>query len=603
MQHLAKQIAIDASYQAFVNSYFREVDGGFWQEKQVWLERNTFSGSDSGSYLVELYLPKKAVTFAFFVEYRSLAGRHKLGTPVKFCPFTKKWQVENKLTVLLELVQEMHFFRSGEEHRESHYEELILRLMDSLQTMTKYVEARGQDNTLYLPDSSFIETEQSLVFGHWFHPTPKSRQGMANWQHDVFVPELKGSFQLHWFTADRTIVKMDSAHCKSAKEIIEKDILKLEDKGSEQHVWIPVHPLQAQQLLQQDHVKEAIQSGLLEDIGPIGEAFTATSSVRTVYHSESKWMLKFSIPIKITNSMRVNRSHELKAGIVMSNLLKKISFLEEHQQFAIMEDPAYITLAMPGMKESGFEVIIRSNLFEKGADKGISSIASIVQDPLPGNHSQLYELVNRIAISSGKSLEQTSIEWFEKYWNCAIEPLLKLYDQYGIALEAHQQNSVLDVSNGYPEKYYYRDNQGYYLSNTMKDHLMNIEPALRQTKELFYEDSIIHDRFSYYLFANQLFSVIYRFGADGLLSEQCLLDWVYERLEILERSLSGQGKRMIQKLLQNETLPYKANLLTRFYDVDELVAHLEQAVYTEIENPFVSVKEGNDEAAVVKMYS
>ncbi len=46
---------------------------------------------------------------------------------------------------------------------------------------------------------------------------------------------------------------------------------------------------------------------LLEYIGPVGKYYMATSSLRTPVSSDSKYMLKFSFPVKVTNSMRINK--------------------------------------------------------------------------------------------------------------------------------------------------------------------------------------------------------------------------------------------------------------------------------------------------------
>src|SRR5690606_13383798 len=141
----------------------------------------------------------------------------------------------------------------------------------------------------------------------------------------------------------------------------------------------------------------------------------------------------------------------------------------------------------------------------------------------------LYQLIVKKAQMESRSLEHVSMDWFKAYWGCAIEPLIRLYDEYGIALEAHQQNSVLDVSSCYPKIYYYRDNQGYYLSKSHKQILLAQEPSLAESPELFYEDELIHERFTYYLLMNQLFSVINRFGADQLIEERTLLAWSAEQ--------------------------------------------------------------------------
>lgn len=56
-------------------------------------------------------------------------------------------------------------------------------------------------------------------------------------------------------------------------------------------------------------------------------------------------------------------------------------------------------------------------------------------------------------------LERVSLAWFERYLACAVEPLIRLCDDHGVALKAHQQNNLLDVGTGYPTASYYRDNQ------------------------------------------------------------------------------------------------------------------------------------------------
>ncbi|UOE94092.1 IucA/IucC family protein [Alkalihalobacillus sp. LMS39] len=600
MEESAKTVAEHASFQAFINSYLREGGNcGRWIRSKEWIKENPTAVNLTGINVIELVLIEHSKKFVLEIKYRSIVGRHLVGVPLKYCSTTNQWVREDRLIVMMTLIQELHLLakRKGYIGFVTHYDELIVRLIESYHTMTNYIESRICDSEkLYSVNSTFIETEQSLLFGHWLHPTPKSRQGMASWQHKNYAPELAGSFQLHYFEVSREVIEEESILNQKASEIVTQSLLRTNPNLdiSKESCVIPTHPLQAQWLLQQDYVKEAIDAGQIKSLGTMGPVYTATSSIRTVYSFEEDWMLKFSIPVKITNSLRVNKQHELKAGIVMASLFRKLPFLQKHSTFHIIEDPAYLTVHLPGRKESGFEIIIRSNpICEKEKHKrGFSSVAAIAQDPLPTKKSRLFQLIETIALAEGRTVKSVSLDWFKKYWNCAIEPLILLYDEHGIALEAHQQNSVLDVSNGYPESYYYRDNQGYYLSKDYEQALCFTEPTLLHTPELFYEDSLIQERFTYYLFMNQLFSVIYRFGADGLIREEKLLQYSKLQLRLLEKRLHGQGKRFVSTILHQKKLSYKANLLTRLHDVDELSTALEQAIYTKVENPFVPVKEG-----------
>ncbi|WP_155590834.1 IucA/IucC family protein [Lysinibacillus cavernae] len=602
MQQVAKQIAENATFQAFMNCYIREVSSGHWVRKEEWIKEQRLTNLVTEEHMLEMELPIQNIRFAFGMEYKSLVGRHLFGVSLKYCTKQKQWLVEDKLTILITFIQELHFMAKADgcHGLSSHFDELILRIIESYQTMANYIEKRLEDKKQNEENSTFIDAEQSLLLGHWLHPTPKSRQGMPDWQQTSFAPELQGSFQLHYFRVDRKNVKESSILEKSASEHISQSLIKSQPEFvmSEKDCLIPMHPLQAQWLLQQQYVKEAIAEGWIKYEGALGAFYTATSSIRTVYSSNEEMMYKFSIPVKITNSLRVTRTHELKAGIVMARLMNKIDFLQNHPSFRMIDDPAYMTVEFPNQTESGFEVIFRSNVFPKGHDDGICMIATLVQEPLPNEKSKLCQLIMKIAQSELRSVESVSLEWFKVYWKCSIESLLRLYDENGIALEAHQQNSLLNISSGYPTTYYYRDNQGYYLSKTYKEVLLSIEPSLHETEELFYEDALIHDRFTYYLFMNQLFPVISRFGADQLIDEKILLKWSIDQLHLLEKEFTGFGKAFVHNILKQEELAFKANLLTRFHDVDELEAELEQAVYTKIPNPFIlQYEEAEYEAA------
>jgi spermidine-citrate ligase len=595
MHYSAKRIAENATFQAFFNSYLREVDNGHWMEREEWIHEQQPSIPLSGEFVIEMNLPQQSIRFAVEVHYRSMSGRHVVGSALKFCVQKREWIHQDRLPMMLTLIQELHLMAKSNGCHElaSHFDELVIRLIESYQTMVAYIENRMNDeSSLYSEDMTFIESEQSLLFGHWLHPTPKSRQGMAAWQHPSYAPELKGHFQLYYFQIDKEIVKESSIFLDRASEMILTSLRKSvpEIAIPQNTCLIPIHPLQAQWLLEQGYVREAMKRNLIKNLGPMGANYSATSSIRTVYNPEGDWMFKFSVPIKITNSLRTNRVHELRAGAAMTRLMEKLQYMKKNTSFRIIGDPAYITAKFPGQIESGFEVIIRSNVFFTGRDKGISSIAALVQDPLPGKRSRLKRTIERIAKSESRGIKEVSMDWYQMYWRCSIEPLIRLYDEHGVALEAHQQNSVLDLSSGYPGAYYYRDNQGYYLSKLQRETLCKLEPTLEECPELFYEDTIIRERFTYYLILNQLFSVISRFGQDLLISEYSLIKWSRNQLYLLKKELSGQGKELIDHILQAEELPYKANLLTRFHDVDELTAKNEQAVYTHIQNPFTQLK-------------
>lgn len=597
MTSISKKIADNASYQAFVNAYLKEVDSGVWHVLSHWQSSTGLAMGKHDKYALELQLGQSGIKLSLGVAFRSIVGRHRLTAIYQQLPQSMQWQPLDSISAIMLLIREI-YARSGKNEVSAHELELTSRTIESHQVMAEYLATRIEDPAL--SSLRFIDSEQSLLFGHWLHPTPKSRQGMHQWQHEHYAPELKGQFKLHFFAADRTWVTQSSAIDLSAEDIVEhiadKEACPVIRQGVRQHlnsdrVLLAIHPLQAEWLMNQDYIQQLIAHKQLFHIGPLGAVFTPTSSVRTLYSQALDYMVKVSIPVKITNSMRINMSHELDAGVTLAKLLKTSTFSDKNPEFQVIGDPAYLSLALPERQESGFEVIFRVNPFGQEESDfgigGIQSIASLVQESIDSNlPSKLESIITQLSNRHEKSKQQVSVQWFEDYLACAIEPAIKLFDEFGIALEAHQQNSLLDLTQGYPKTYYYRDNQGFYLSNSIKSTLTQLEPDLIKCPELFYDDNMIYDRCGYYLIINQLFSVINRFGLDNLVSEETLLTIARDRLEQLLLNMNTLGAGLIESLLYRQSIPCKGNLLTRVEDVDELQAENELAVYTQINNPF-----------------
>lgn len=599
MTRLAQRLANNASFQAFINCYLHEVDQGQWWRAHDWQTRYGISLNQDDSHVVQLQLPSLECSLVLGVNYRSLVGRHTVTSVQRLPNDSPQSKRMDFVSAQFLLIDALYATNLESEARL----EFIARVVESHQVMATYLDQHLQSRKGLLPEggpSNFLQSEQSLVFGHWLHPTPKSRQGLHMWQHAHYVPELRGRFQLHFFAVSRSIVQQESLQEMSAEEIglqIACHCLdahhsqELKTLLGEDYCLIPLHPLGAQQLLHLEYVRELLETKRLIDLGAMGPLFTPTSSVRTVYCESLKFMLKLSIPVKLTNSLRINLKSELKDSVLVSRLARDCRIAERFPRLKIMQDPAYITVSLPDREETGFEVIYRQNPFELGQTPGLSavvhSIAALVQDPLrEETRSLLHEQIHSITAKQELSSKLVSRRWFDAYFSCAIELPLRLYDEYGIVLEAHQQNSLVDFTKeGYPDKFYYRDIQGIGLAEHKREQLTDLIPDLAKQPRLFESDEIVQNGFGYYLIFNQLFSVINRFGLDGLLPEEELLEVVKNRLQELRPSLHTLGARFIDALLKNEVIPCKANLRTRVADLDELEAEDELAVYVLVKNP------------------
>lgn len=538
-------------------------------------------------------LKSQSVTLYVPVRYKSITERHLFSPTMYYQVKNEEVKVLDYLTLITYLQKEL----AETSNKPVQTEELILRTILSYQTIKGILVHRRNDlEECYQTNKTFLQSEQSLLIGHQVHPTPKSRQGIDEDEEHIFAPERKGSFQLHYFHANNDIVEEDSILAKSAAALIKEEIKK-DSSVSEEfkemychddgYSLIPVHPLQARKLLGKENVCQLIQSGKLSYLGPQGRKFSPTSSVRTVYSQDSWLMYKFSIPVKITNSLRINKRKELDRGVEVSRLLECVlnDKLNIQQGFKIIQDPAYITLKLDA-EESGFEVVIRENPFQQGEAERTTLLAGLCQDHIAGGTSHLANIIHNLAKIEKLSVSQVSEEWFRQYLKVSLHPLYWMYATHGIALEAHQQNSIIKLDEkGYPQTFYYRDNQGYYFMESKAEILKQIIPNLNEKSDTICADSVAEERFRYYFFFNHLFGLINSFGVNHLIDEQQLLLVLKNELRQLQEQF-GDSTNLLNSLLTEETLPCKANLLTRVHDMDELVGSLEtQSVYTHVGNP------------------
>ncbi|NRS16857.1 IucA/IucC family siderophore biosynthesis protein [Brevibacillus sp. HB1.4B] len=589
---VVKHIAEHATMQSFLNCYLRETGRGEWIDRKDEITKQLtkiIQPSTTGKYL-HCELPHQGISLYVGVKYHSVTGRHLFHYPACYrSGDCTRFVQADYLTLAVLLIKELTL-----QHGENAVpDELVLRMIQSCQSIEKFVRTRQSNGEiLYGMEQSFIEAEQALLFGHLFHPTPKSQQGIPEAKQALYAPECCGRFQLHLFAAHPSIVHEKSGLTESATQLLKGEFPSISDVDPSFSI-VPIHPLQAEWLLEQVAVQSLIEKGLLLYIGPAGEEYMATSSLRTVYHPEKKYMLKLSVPIKVTNSLRINKLSEMEIGLEAKQLFEtgigEVS--RKYPGFGFISDPAYITITLDQAEETGFEVILRDNPFMGSHARQVTQIAALVQDPLPGYKSRLATLIHHLAQKEGKALEVVSLEWFKRYVDISLKPMVWLYLKYGIGLEAHQQNSVVTLKDGYPAQFFYRDNQGYYFSESMQDVLETELPGIGKASKNIYKDHLVDERITYYMVFNHMFGLINGFGTEGLIDEKILLAEMHEVLtEFLP--MNREASKFLENLLTRKQLPCKANLLTRFYDLDELTQPEERSsVFVYIDNPLAKVKQ------------
>ncbi|TWP50863.1 siderophore synthetase [Lentzea tibetensis] len=444
--------------------------------------------------------------------------------------------------------------------------DLVERTAESVRRVAGFLEHRGHSPT---PADGFLDAEQSLLLGHLHHPAPKSRDGISDRDNARFAPELRGSFPLHWFAADPSVV----SHAGGADVLMQE----LAGRHVDGKLLIPAHPWQAHDLVQRPRIRSLLEHGLLESLGEFGPEWFPTSSLRTVYRPGAPVMLKLSLGLRITNSRRESTATELRRGMEIKQLLDTGYAAETvlaHPEFTVVRDPSWIAVDEHG-DVTGLDVAVRD------VPPGLTDLRCLagLVAPRPG-----------IGPSKLISVVPDPAAWVASYTDHVLVPMLKLYAETGIGLEGHQQNTLVreDASGGA-----YRDNQGYYLASSYLPKLLDHLGA-EHSRLAVVDDAIVDDRLTYYLLRNQALAPIGCFGAHGVADERELLGVLAGRLEEALPALAKagpDGDRLARRWLTAPTLPCKGNLLTRLQGIDEVLAPLDaQSVYLDTPNPLLEAK-------------
>ncbi|HVQ92511.1 MAG TPA: IucA/IucC family protein [Mycobacteriales bacterium] len=556
-------------------------------------------------------LPRLGLTLFARARYRSATGRHAWTLPVRLAVHPGRQHADGcpagagppmdapglAALIAVELAGNAAAVDVG-------------RLVGAVAESSRYVAAFLERPVPAGPQTRYLAAEQSLATGHPLHPTPKSRAPMTPADVLRYAPERHAAFPLHWFAADRDLVAEDSGLDRPATALL-ADLLAadlagrpdpadpavpiegavpagpavpIDPAGPGARAYLPVHPWQAARLTARPEVKALLAAGRLVELGPAGAPWHPTSSVRTLYRPDAGFQLKFTLEARITNSVRRNLRKELARGLEVHRLLAAglgADIAAHHPDFSIVRDPAWVTLETGTGAESGFELVLRENPYPADRDTDVSVVAALCADAADGGPPRVARLVRQLARAAGNGSEAVAREWFRRYLRVSADPLLWLYQAWGIALEAHQQNTLLELDDGWPAALRYRDNQGYYFAESRADRLRGLLPGLNEASDTICADAVAEERLGYYLIQNNLLGVIGALGLGGVADERVLLADLAEHLRGSARELP-----LVRRLLAAPTLRGKGNLRTRLADLDELVGPMAtQSVYVTTPNP------------------
>jgi N2-citryl-N6-acetyl-N6-hydroxylysine synthase len=339
----------------------------------------------------------------------------------------------------------------------------LRRVLDSVATIADGL-ARPRPG-----QGGFIAAEQGLRFGHSVHPAPRSRDEFTRLDSRRYGPEHGGGFQLRWWHVAPEIAAHGSARPLSVPEITaglvaDHPLADARLRAEMGRILVPVHPWQAERMLNHPAIAAQMRAGLITDLGPAGAPWFATSSLRTVHAAHAGWMLKFSLSLRLTNSKRIVEPHECERGKEVDRILASgigAEFRARFLDFRIMGEPAHLSLRDPdGAILPETCVVFRDNPFQGDAQPDAAVLATLCEIDPDGFSSPLARIVAGRAAADGTSVGEAASRWFGLFLDHAVAPCLVAAADYGLLFGAHQQNLVIALTDGWPAGAYFRDCQG-----------------------------------------------------------------------------------------------------------------------------------------------
>ncbi|GAA0676938.1 IucA/IucC family protein [Streptomyces malaysiensis subsp. malaysiensis] len=507
---------------------------------------------------LRLRLPRCGVLLRVGLRRASLIGAHRFTGPVSE-QRDGAW-AEVSWRELAERVQRELQLRTGVRN-----DEFLDQVASSHAGMTAALEARGErsappaaaDTTAH---DAYLASEQSLLFGHRFHPTPKARTGSADsWSR--FAPEAGARFPLHHLAVRQEYVREESARPGALAALDRQGGQRGQDgQGAvpEGFRLLPAHPWQYAMLREHRVLRAALARGEVLDLGPGGAEFAPTASVRTLY--DGRDFLKFSLNVRITNCLRKNADYELSGAVALTRLLEPVAadLAARFPGCELLREPAYRTLDLGGERQliEGFGVIVREGLAARLRPGLTALLAAAVADEYPTSGAQISRLLPDVGPDRLSA-------WWRAYLDLLVPPVLAAYFDHGVVLEPHLQNVVIgvDPADGTPRQVLFRDLEG---TKLVPEHHAAALAALPEAvaRPLTYERERGWDRVVYCLLVNHVAEMVAALAdrCPGL--EPAL--WSAVRRVLCERSAAHDHPPALRALVAGVPLPAKANLLTRW---------------------------------------
>lgn len=439
---------------------------------------------------------------------------------------------------------------------------------------------------------TFADAEQALLVGHAFHPAPKSHEPFSETEARRYLPDFASRFPLRWFAVESTLVAGDSLNVSLRERLLRfaaQSAPELLGHFTDTRWLLPMHPWQADYLLEQDWCQRLAENGSLQDLGEAGAQWLPTSSSRSLYSETNGDMIKFSLSVRLTNSVRTLSVKEVKRGMRLARLAKTERWQDLQARYPtmrVMQEDGWAGLRdESGVIQEESLMALRVNLLFDTPDTQTNVLVSLTQAAPDGGDSLLASAVRRLSQRLELPLAQAARCWLDAYCDRVLLPLFSAEADYGLVLLAHQQNILVEMQQDFPVGLIYRDCQGSAWTEGADGWLK--EAGETEVENRFGESQLLR-YFPYYLLLNSTLAVTAALAAAGFDSEENLMSRVRDALTELRKT--AKQTRCLDYVLDSPTWNCKGNFFCYLHDRNENTIADPAVIYFDFSNPFYKEK-------------
>ncbi|WP_196139783.1 IucA/IucC family siderophore biosynthesis protein [Aliikangiella sp. G2MR2-5] len=466
--------------------------------------------------------------------------------------------------------------------------ELLNQIENSVENNRLFLANPASSSSERLLHDGFLRSEQSLIWGHTWHPTPKSREGIDEKQLLAISPETGAGFHLPLLAVDQSLFKVRACSHFDPRVQLSGLTSKVLPEGFE---LLPCHPYQFNRFKSEPMFMEAVANGKILLLGESDSKWYPTSSVRTLYQPQSNYFLKFSLHVRLTNCVRKNAWYELESAIFMTELLKEFGgkVRSLFPMFELMDEPASLTLDLTGVQHDieveqvqllseAFGVLFR-NAYKAGE---VNLFQPRVAAALFADDENFKSVVNSYvgALARHRGLTHTDavLLWFQHYIHLLVGPVFYYFFKLGVIFEPHLQNTVVGFSEHLPSRLQLRDLEGTKLVDGAWSDSQLSRMSERARQSVIYSREQGFKRVAYCTLINNISEAIHHLSGSNIDMEEQL--WQMVRTEVIDFQKKFGSEPELEALLQGADIPCKCNFMTRLLKQADRLAD-----YVYLKNP------------------